>query len=317
VAVTIATVIITSIPGIFGFLVWELKENWRLYAANRRKNLGPTQVGHHGETMARLLKPGFHSGTVPKIYARLRRAQRKARISGNWKRTRKHALALHHVELAIRRYVQREFVELLHQSRAWHGPRVSLGRIEIASNQILLELCCPELHAQSLWITFEQRSGWLTARIVRPGWFGRLLPQQRRVLNSALAGLYKTGDVDLVFEQILASLDWHDAARGELGGATLQSDTLDVREDSLLVRCHDHSESLVAYPLGPSRSEPQIVQGRATRTWPELSRRQLLFREQPISWEQWVATWEQDAHGHGHPRDLFAAVSLVPEASAV
>ena len=27
---------IWCIPGIFGFLVWELKENWRLYAANRR-----------------------------------------------------------------------------------------------------------------------------------------------------------------------------------------------------------------------------------------------------------------------------------------
>ena len=31
----IATAIIWCIPGVFGFLVWELKENWRLYAANR------------------------------------------------------------------------------------------------------------------------------------------------------------------------------------------------------------------------------------------------------------------------------------------
>src|SRR5690606_5317120 len=100
-----------SIPGIFGFLVWELKENWRLYAANRRRTLGPVAVGHHSETMARLLKPGFHSGTVPKLYARLRRAERKARQNGRWKPIRKHRQALHHVELAIRRYVQREFIE--------------------------------------------------------------------------------------------------------------------------------------------------------------------------------------------------------------
>ena len=39
------TVIIWCIPGIFGFLVWELKENWRLYAANRPKGLQPMIIG--------------------------------------------------------------------------------------------------------------------------------------------------------------------------------------------------------------------------------------------------------------------------------
>jgi hypothetical protein len=33
---TFAGGIITSIPGIFGFMVWELKENWKLYASNRQ-----------------------------------------------------------------------------------------------------------------------------------------------------------------------------------------------------------------------------------------------------------------------------------------
>ena len=82
-AATLATAIIFSIPGIFGFLVWELKENWRLYEANRARHLKPVPIGHHGETMMRLLRPGLHSGTVPKRYARLRRAERKARATGN------------------------------------------------------------------------------------------------------------------------------------------------------------------------------------------------------------------------------------------
>jgi hypothetical protein len=316
-ALTVATVIITSIPGIFGFLVWELKENWRLYAANRRRDLGPAQVGHHGETMARLLKPGFHSGTVPKIYARLRRAERKARVSGNWKPTRKHRLALHHVELAIRRYVQREFIELLEQSRAWQGPRVCLGRIEIASNQVLLELCCPELHGEGLWVGLQQLSGWLTAHLVRPGWFGRLTPQQRRVLNSALVGLYKTGSVDLVYEQALSSLQGHDDLHLEpRRGEPLPDTVLDFREDSLIVRCRDHSNCEMLYRLDTSHSEPQIVQGRPARTWPDLSRRQLLFRERPVAWEEWVLTWQQDAQGHGHPRELFAELCVVPAAAS-
>ena len=40
-----ATLIIWCIPGIFGFLVWELKENWRLYAANRPQGLQPMIIG--------------------------------------------------------------------------------------------------------------------------------------------------------------------------------------------------------------------------------------------------------------------------------
>ncbi|HEV3339376.1 MAG TPA: hypothetical protein VG125_03435, partial [Pirellulales bacterium] len=51
------------LPGIVGFLVWELKENWRLYKANRPLVLQPDAVGHHGESVSRLLRLGFHSGT--------------------------------------------------------------------------------------------------------------------------------------------------------------------------------------------------------------------------------------------------------------
>ncbi len=65
-AATAATfVIITGTPGIFGFLVWELKENWRLFAANRPRGLGPAPIGQHGETMPRLLRPGFIPARSP------------------------------------------------------------------------------------------------------------------------------------------------------------------------------------------------------------------------------------------------------------
>ena len=68
------------VPGIFGFLVWELRENWRFYRANRPWTLRPIAVGHHGETVSRLLRNGFHSGTVPKLFGRLRRARRREEI---------------------------------------------------------------------------------------------------------------------------------------------------------------------------------------------------------------------------------------------
>ena len=42
-------------------------------------------IGHHGETMVQFLRPGFRSGTLPKLYAKLRRASRKAAWTHNWK----------------------------------------------------------------------------------------------------------------------------------------------------------------------------------------------------------------------------------------
>src|SRR5262245_2992263 len=47
--------IVFGIPGIFGFLVWELRENWKLYRANARAALRPAVIGSHGERMRGLL----------------------------------------------------------------------------------------------------------------------------------------------------------------------------------------------------------------------------------------------------------------------
>src|SRR5207244_6199343 len=93
---------ILFLPGICGFIVWELKENWKLYRANRARNLKPVMIGSHGETMIRLLRPGFHSGTVPKIYRKLRKAERRQDKRG----VRKQMAALHHVGEGVAHFVE-------------------------------------------------------------------------------------------------------------------------------------------------------------------------------------------------------------------
>ena len=60
------------LPGLFGFLFWELKENWRLYAANRPRPVPPARLGQHGDTVRDLMRRGFHGGTLPKTFDRLR-----------------------------------------------------------------------------------------------------------------------------------------------------------------------------------------------------------------------------------------------------
>lgn len=120
--------IVNGVPGIFGFIAWELKENWRLYAANRPERLQPVPVGHHGETVRGLLRPGFHSGTVPKLFRKLR-AEREAPRTDALKLHRlEHEL--HHVSEAIRRQVEWELLPLLNDKA------IAVGEVTVGCQRI-------------------------------------------------------------------------------------------------------------------------------------------------------------------------------------
>lgn len=64
-AATIAGPTVLLLPGFFGFLIWELKENWKLYRQSRPASLGPVPMGHHGETMGALMKPASTGAPCP------------------------------------------------------------------------------------------------------------------------------------------------------------------------------------------------------------------------------------------------------------
>jgi hypothetical protein len=141
---TLVWTTIWLIPGVFGFLVWELKENWRLYVANRRHGLRKTAIGQHGESMARLLRPGFHSGTLAKAYTALRKAIRKSEsraeaasatptdgsvdanlIQPRWDAVRR-------VQRAIQWFVERELIAVLEEARFMSGSAISVDRVDAA-----------------------------------------------------------------------------------------------------------------------------------------------------------------------------------------
>jgi hypothetical protein len=182
------------LPGVFGFLVWELRSNWRLYEANRPESLGPVVVGSHGETVVRFLRPGFHSGTLPKHFARLRRARR----AGREQAVLKHRAALHHVEESGRKLVEREFAALLHESRSLGDWSIEPGSIHLATNRIRIELLAGDRDRPSLWIDLEERSGILAAGVSQWGWLESLDAKERCSLADAVAGLYKISGVELL-----------------------------------------------------------------------------------------------------------------------
>lgn len=172
IAYPIVTLTVLLLPGLAGFLVWELKENWKLYAANHatagmgsvrsglqarpRRGLPddpiePAIIGRHGETMRGLLRRGFHSGTLPKAFDRLRRVLRQqirdeTDLPARLREARRH---LADIERAICVFCDRELAYALR--RRCRNPHCNLARIETrrprlatASFELTLELWLPE-----------------------------------------------------------------------------------------------------------------------------------------------------------------------------
>jgi hypothetical protein len=287
------------LPGVFGFLVWELKENWRLYAANRPANLQPVGIGHHGETLLQFLRPGFRSGTIPKLYSKLRRASRKALYTDQWKSCIKQLDGLHHASDALRRFVDRELLALLHESRTWADRSVTTGEIRLGYNRILVELYYPDLAEDSMWLAFEEQAGWLLASIHHRGWADALSVPRRQTLASALAGFYKMGGVDLVREQIESRLE--PGSRG-----------YDVSNDALIVWSMDNRVqrfyALRDWPGLEYVHDPAGLPAKPT----SADRDHWVFAATPISWRRWVITWELDQLDGVSTHQVLENIYLLP-----
>jgi hypothetical protein len=264
------------LPGVFGFLAWELKENWRLFSANRSATLVPSAVGRRGETVAGLLRPGFHSGTLPKAFGRLRRASREAAHTGDWKPVNLRRGALQRVEEAVRRFFDREFCALLEEDGGVPGPAVRTAAIRLASNRMEIELA--RERQESAWLIVEERHGWLITTLQSPGWMDDLSDAQRSVCDVALAGIFKLAAIDLVREFVEAALPE-------------RCDHYEITDGGLTV--YDGEEEYVSYPVRRSRQRvvPHRITGEIAAGWPTLQRSALVFGDSTIQWQWWVDYW--------------------------
>ncbi|MBI4701700.1 MAG: hypothetical protein HY744_11175 [Deltaproteobacteria bacterium] len=291
----IAGVTVFLLPSIFGFLAWELGANWRLYRASRPEKLGPARIGPHGETMRGLLVPGLHSGALPKLYDRLRRAaqredelallpsplrrQPSAGPAGSLGRFRE---GIRRVEQSVRRFVERELGALLDGSARWtHGP-IRVTGVDLSSNRVRVRLGCAALGPQECEIGFDAQSGFLVAGIAKPGFVAALPPSGESALlcENALAGLYQRAEVDFVREQI----------RHEIGPVA----HYDIADEGMVVWPGPDFRTELVYRLAGKAGATVVplVRGDAPphEPWP-LDTRRILFREQAIAWTAWVAAW--------------------------
>ncbi len=270
------------IPGICGFLVWEFKENWRLYRQNRSPDLGPVIVGAHGEPVYRLLRLGFHSGTLPRIFRKLRKAERK----GDTLEIRKQTEELHHVEDAMGRFVERELKTLLVlDGRLPEARGLEVEHVRLTPARITIGLTCKEL-GDPIEVTFEEQSRFLLAGLSKRGFIDSLPHDRREVFETALTGLYKLSGVDLVREQIEANLP------GRPGETSY-----DIGPRGLVV-WPEGFEAEIVYPLRTREAviEPRI-HGRTSLAAPSIVATEIDFKQRPIPWERWTRYWGR-AHRH-------------------
>lgn len=290
------------LPGLAGFLAWELNGNWKLYRHNRAELLGPVSIGSHGETMAALLKPGFHSGTVPKLYGKLRRATWK----GQERAVARASEALHHVEEAVWKFADRQLVSMLNQDLTFRAVDVAVDHVDVGSNRLRIDLACPSASPEVTTIAFEEQSGWLVAGLPRIGWLAALDPDQRRVAEVALAGFYKLSGVDVVREQIEDAL-----VRGGL-----VAPAYDFASDGLVVWPGPGFDVELVYDLRAADLTPTVRGPDFAGPPPALAGQHALFGKEPIRWTAWATTWERLALGM-EPAPLLAGPNLLGPAAAV
>lgn len=276
------------IPGIFGFAVWELKENWRLYMANRKSQLTPVAVGSHGETVARLLRPGFHSGTLPKLFRRLRRLEHQEPSFKRFSARRAARGQLEHVEMAIRNFVERELIRLLQLCPAWGSTGIECGRIHTASNSFVLDLESPTLGEQPIRLLFQEQSGWVVASVAETGCLRFASADQLRSFQNALEGFYRKCGIDMVREQMEAKF--------------LHGHQYDINWEGFAIWPHgmfSHELTVDLYRKGNLRPLP-ATEAAAAGIHP-VDRESILFFETGTDWNEWVRLWSQTPE---HPQPL-------------
>jgi hypothetical protein len=276
-----AGVTVFLMPGLFGFLVWELKENWRLYHSNRPAKLQPIRIGDHGESLLRLLRPGLHSGTAPKLFSRLRHSLRKAQRTGNWNAVNACRARRKNLERQVRRFVDREFCALLEEGGFSDAFGLHCGEVRVANSRFEFALRRSADIGPPLWIRFENHRHWLVASFTMPEWLQELNAEDTRRFTAAFVGLLQVGAVELLENRLRqyigADYCWFHFS--DTGVIVFPTESVHVQQHVPLLGEGNR-------PLVPQSGEIQVTNIRL----PDIP---ILLSHTSVRWSDWVATWSE------------------------
>jgi len=268
--------------------------------------------------MAELLTPGLHSGTLPKLYERLRRgaqreddAARAAYAADSSVSDKAHGYrarfleGIRQVETDVQRFVDREVLALLTRSAAWAHGCIVVEAIDCGSNRIRIRLACPGVSPDPCELAFEEQDGFILASMPVPG-FVQALPQESGkaldLFENVLVGLYCFAGVDLVDAQI----------RRAIG----ERSTYGIADKHLVVWPDQDYRTELLYRIRATFSRNRIrpkIRGRQLHAKPPaLERDQLFFDRKAANWQAWNEAWQNDPEAPV-PK-LLRGPSILPDA---
>lgn len=199
---------ILLLPGLFGFLVWEFKENWKLYYKNRSLFIKPVLVGSHGETLPRLLRKGFHSGTIPKLLKKIRQTGLQAYKTGDWSKLRKYNHDLEHVKEYLEMFVERELIANMKIHPKFMEPleNITTHEIYLTNNKMEIPLYFQKKSGEKfqLQICFEDVFSWILGSCsFKQETYSEFWNEHDKILLDVfLTIFFKKAGVEIIREQV-------------------------------------------------------------------------------------------------------------------
>jgi hypothetical protein len=147
--------------------------------------------------MIRLLRPGFHSGTLPKAFAAMRRESRHSQ-SMDGKRIRRRRAAIRRVEVDVRRFVERELISLLSEVGFLPGIAITVNSLHVSTNRIEVELVRADQRQCPAVLRWTYLSGKLTGTVEPMGWIGELDEGDYNTVKNAMLAIFQRSGVEEV-----------------------------------------------------------------------------------------------------------------------
>ncbi|RME85665.1 MAG: hypothetical protein D6785_04145, partial [Planctomycetota bacterium] len=190
--------------GIFGFLAWELQENWKLYKRNNPHKIQPVIIGSHGETMIQLLRKGFHSGTLPKLYRKIRYLQSQFLSKLDYSPILQVEEEIHHIQQSVKTFGEREFLLPLEFIELFQKGNHKISQVEISSHHIWLDFTF-EVKGQvfRIHISFQEKKGYLFGSFRWEGIDPSMIPDDlKKILSILLVVFFQKGGVEILENDI-------------------------------------------------------------------------------------------------------------------
>jgi hypothetical protein len=140
--------------------------------------------------MRRLLLPGFHSGTLPRLFARLRRHG----SSGARQRAIDRLEELRHDVAA---FVHRDLLALVERTPAGRELGLSVGDVGLSCVRIRVEIDADADLDHPLVLDVIRDGDTIVVDVPDPGWLASLDGDRLRVMRLALAGYCRLADADV------------------------------------------------------------------------------------------------------------------------